>query len=135
MNRLDCFNVAASLVLARLLASFPQPVVLDAQALQAEVVSAHGECEIQGTPGNPGSLLIWTIQFLVDEGYVRPTGADEVRPGMRVVRCTLSAKGFAALNRKLKALTPEQTLGGCLLEVGKLAAPEVARTMISRLLE
>lgn len=130
MDRIQCFNVAASRVLQRLLESFPQPAVLDARHLQEEVAREHGECDIAGGPGNPGTLLAWTIQFLVEEGFVRTAEG----PSRVLSRCTLTAKGFAALNRKLEALDPSPTIGARLLGLGSLVAPEVAGAIITRLL-
>lgn len=130
MNRLDCFNVAAAAILHRLLGAFPQPVVLDSRHLQAELAAQHPDCAIEGGPGNPGNLVRWTIQFLVDEGYVRAAGSVGPATG----GCVLTAKGFSALNRKLESLTPETTLASRLLEAGKLCAPEVAGTILSRFL-
>lgn len=130
MNRLECFNVAASTVLQRLLEKFPQPVVLDARALQEEIAAGHSDCAIEGGPGNPGNLVSWTVRFLIDEGYVR---ASDPR-GPTFVGATLTSRGFAALSRRIEALDPLPTLGSRLLEAGQAIAPEVAGAIIGRLL-
>jgi hypothetical protein len=130
MNRLDCFNLAATMVLHRLLEHFPQTAAIDSRAIQEELARAYAICDIQGGPGDPGNLVRWTVQFLVDEGYVR--SASPVAG--TTIGCILTAKGFSALNRRLESLTPEASLGARLLAAGKLLAPEAAGALITNFL-
>jgi len=131
MDRLECFNVAAAYVLQRLLEVFPEPVVLDAEAILKEIGTIHPECEVRGGPGNPGhNLVSWTVHYLIDEGFVRCTDSR----GLTFVRCTLTSKALTALNQPLEALDPKPSVGRRLLEVGKLFGPEVAGAIITRLL-
>lgn len=130
MNRLDCFNVAAALVLQRLLEHFPQPILLDTRALQDEIAAQQPDCAICGGPGNPGNLVGWTIRFLADEGYVRCGSTT----GPAVPGCVLSAQGLAALQRRFTAIDPSPSIGARLLEAGRLLAPDTAGAIIQRLL-
>jgi len=131
MDRLECFYVAAAQVLQRLLETFPEPVLLDSQAVLQEMAAIYPECGVRGGPGHPGhNLVSWTARFLIDEGYVR---AGDIR-GPTFVGCTLTSKGLAALNRPLEALDPKPTLGRRLLDAGKLIAPDVAGAVIGRMI-
>ena len=133
MNRLDCFNVAAARILQKLLEAFPQPVVLDAEAIQEELAQDHVDCAIRGGPGNPGSLVSWSIHFLVEEGYIRTSQAVDVQTRV-FPRCVLTVKGFAALNRKIESLEPGKTLGARLIDAGRVIAPEAASALIGHIL-
>jgi hypothetical protein len=132
MDRLECFNVAAANVLQRLLEAFPEPVILDSRALQEELARVYPDCAIRGGPGHPGhSLASWTVRYLMDEGFIRSSGDGR---GVVFPECTLTSKGFSALNRTLDALEPKPTLGRRILDAGKIIAPEVAGAIVTRLL-
>ena len=131
MDRLDCFNLAAAQILQRLLESFPEPMFMDATLLTDEVAKVYPECNFGRGPGNSGTLVAWTMRFLIDEGYVRISGRGD---GAAFAGSLLTSKALAALNQPLESLEPRKTIGRRIIEVGKQMAPEVATTLIGRLM-
>lgn len=116
LRNLECFSMATRGILRRLLEDFPKPVELDSMAIQRELVSNGDLAPDCAWENGSGSLVDSTIAYLVTEGVIRSTERRSVtatEPSSGCLRaifvwdsCSLTAAGFAALNRDMPGKQP-----------------------------
>lgn len=121
-KNIDDFNRGCALIMGRLYASFPKPIVVKAAELDDGPERPDQEAlEVYGA----------TMEFLAEEGYVRfgsKTGPAHARLFMNVC---LTSKGLAALNRSPEALAaPKGTIGDRVVEWSTTTIAGVARDAI-----
>lgn len=102
-KNIDDFNRGCALIMGRLYASFPKPVIIKTVELDEGPEKPDPEAlEVYGA----------TVEFLAEEGYVRfgsKAGPENARLFMNV---RLTSKGLAALNRSPESLNaPKGTIG------------------------
>lgn len=124
MTNIDAFNIAAAVLLGKLHAEFPRPVMLNIDALRDESALAADAWWERGSD----NLLAATLRWLHAEGYVRY--ASEGAGGRRFAEVVLSARGLSALNRLPESLVAKATVGDRLKDLAYAASAEAVTALV-----
>lgn len=115
-QNIECFESAAAGILATLYESFPKPLVIVSDAMQADLVNRlliAPECVWPQSKGSPGqNIVAASLAWLVEEGLVRTKSAV----GARFAGVVLTAKGFRALNCPIVPESGDETHGERLIK-------------------
>lgn len=102
-KNIDDFNRGCALIMGRLYASFPKPIIVKTVELDEGPEKPDREAlEVYGA----------TMEFLAEEGYVRFGGKAGPEHERLFMNARLTSKGLAALNRSPESLNaPKGTVG------------------------
>lgn len=116
---IEAFNRAVALILATLYEGFPNPTILDLQALAPD--ATHAEHLMFGN----------TVDFLKNEGFMRFSSFADT--GTLYLGCVLTEKGLSRLSVP-KSLKDHVSVGTRLIQLAKVAGVPVASAELPALL-
>ncbi|PTX95733.1 hypothetical protein [Opitutus sp. ER46] len=123
MDNIERFNRTAAALFKCLYESFPTPIVrFDSESL----------CEAAGVPrtADARSMICETgatVKWLADEGFVRYNETNRPSGFTMVV---LTHKGLVAMNRVPDAVTPTETVGERLKQLGREASTQTVAHLV-----
>ena len=120
-KKMEVFNQAAALILAKLYDEFPTPIHLHISELKDALTDEEAE------------IFASTLQFLVNEDFVRC--GNTIGQGMIVSNVSLTSRGLDVLNSKPEVFSEKVTLGEKIKEVAKSGTKEVIGTAIKAAIE
>lgn len=125
MNNIDCFNGFVAAILAQLYDGFPVKCMLDARTISGhgDVDDFGGIVDHQGRPSRPFEIAMGTIEWLIDNGYVR-AGERHIY-GYR--NAVLSERGLELLKRGAGNLASKESWGDKLLRLVREGSIDLAR--------